>query len=79
MSKLLGDAYTLLDEMAAFIDDTMAGDHPRRDEIEDWLKAYEKQDVEHDEVLDRVRRIETRLCVLMEHAGVVPNSNGTYG
>lgn len=32
-----------------------------------------------DEILDRVRRIETRLCVLMERHGLHPMSNGTFG
>jgi len=79
MSALLGESYRLLDDVAGFMDGIVEDKHPLRLEIEDWLKEYEKHDTEHEEVLDRVRRIETRLCVLMEHFGVVPKSSGTFG
>jgi len=32
-----------------------------------------------DEILDRVRRIETRLCVLMEHIGLTPKTDKSFG
>lgn len=79
MSNLLNDAYNLLDDVAGFMDGIVEDKHPLRLQIEEWLKAYEKMDVEHDEVVDRVRRIETRLCILMEHQGIIPKSNGSFG
>jgi hypothetical protein len=68
MSRLLGEAYKLIDNLAADLDNH--GDHPMRDDMEEWLKSYEKQDVEQEEAIDRIRRIETRLCILMEHFGL---------
>jgi len=80
MSKLMKDAYDLLNRIAASIDERkIEGLDDTRDDIEAWLLAYETEDVEADEVLDRVRRIETRLCILMAHEGLTPQSNGTFG
>lgn len=70
-------AYALLDEVAAWMDHN-DGDPQLRERVEEWLIACEKQTLEADEILDRVRRIETRLCVLMQHAGVAPVTDGTF-
>lgn len=38
----LGEAYGLLREFQETIDNSMEGDHPMAEEVDDWLKRYER-------------------------------------
>jgi hypothetical protein len=43
----------------------------------DWSKHEDDYD-RIGELVQRTRRIETRLCTLMEHLGMVPKSDNTF-